>query len=127
MKKSLRLTLKLILTAIIILGLDKYFFSSIPLFSRAIKNIQNKPLELRWYSVVIAYIILITGLFYFVIMPNKSVAEGAFFGTVMYGVFDFTNHAIFKKYNLSLAIIDMTWGTVLCAITTFIVKALLPN
>ena len=68
MKKSLRLTLKLILTAIIILGLDKYFFSSIPLFSRAIKNIQNKPLELRWYSVVIAYIILITGLFYFVIM-----------------------------------------------------------
>ena len=66
MKKSLRLTLKLILTAIIILGLDKYFFSSIPLFSRAIKNIQNKPLELRWYSVVIAYIILITGLFYFV-------------------------------------------------------------
>ena len=127
MKKSLRLTLKLILTAIIILGLDKYFFSSIPLFSRAIKNIQNKPLELRWYSVVIAYIILITGLFYFVIMPNKSVAEGAFFGTVMYGVFDFTNHAIFKKYNLSLAIIDITWGTVLCAITTFIVKALLPN
>ena len=127
MKKSLRLTLKLILTTIIILGLDKYFFSSIPLFSRAIKNIQNKPLELRWYSVVIAYIILITGLFYFVIMPNKSVAEGAFFGAVMYGVFDFTNHAIFKKYNLSLAIIDMTWGTVLCAITTFIVKALLPN
>jgi len=127
MKKSLRLTLKLILTAIVILGLDKYFFSSIPLFSKAIKNIQKTPLELRWYSVVITYIILITGLFYFIIFPNKSVAEGAFFGAVMYGVFDFTNHAIFKNYNLSLALIDMAWGTLLCAITTFIVKGLIPN
>ena len=47
----------------------------------------------------------------FYILPNKSVAEGAFLGAITYGIFDFSNHAIFKNYGLTLAIIDMTWGT----------------
>ena len=127
MKKPLRLMLKLILTAMIILSIDGYFFTRLPLFPKAVKNIQKTPMELRWYSVIIVYILSIAGLFYFIIAPNKSVAEGAFLGAITYGIFDFSNHAIFKNYGVTLAIIDMTWGTVLFAITTFIIKALLPN
>ena len=127
MKKPLRLMLKLMLTAIIILSIDGYFFTRLPLFPKAVKNIQKSPMELRWYSVIIVYIFSIASLFYFVILPNKSVAEGAFLGMITYGIFDFSNHAIFKNYGLTLAVIDVLWGTVLFAITTFIVKALLPN
>jgi len=127
MKKSLRLMLKLMLTAIVILSIDGYFFTRLPLFPKAVKNIQKSPMELRWYSAIIGYIILISGFFYFIILPNKSVAEGGFLGAVIYGIVAFTNHAIFKDYGLTLAILDMTWGIVLFAITTFIVKALLPN
>ena len=66
---------------------------------------------------------LITGLYYFVIGPNKTSREGAFFGLVTYGVFDFTNHAILNNYSLPLAIMDTVWGAVLCGSTTFIVTS----
>ncbi len=119
--------LKLMLTAIVILSIDGYFFTRLPLFPKAVKNIQKSPMELRWYSVIIVYIFSIASLFYFIILSNKSVAEGAFLGMITYGIFDFSNHAIFKNYGLTLAVMDVLWGTVLFAITTFIVKALLPN
>ena len=74
------------------------------------------------YSAFIVYIILITGLYYFVIGPNKTYKEGAFFGLAVYGVFDFTNHAILDNYSLPLAIMDTVWGMVLCGTTTFIMN-----
>ena len=74
------------------------------------------------YSAFIVYIILITGLYYFVIGPNKTAKEGAFFGLVVYGVFDFTNHAIIENYSLPLAIMDTIWGTFLCGTTTLLIN-----
>jgi len=115
--------IQFILTAIILLVIDAVYLKLItPFYNLQVKKIQGKEITPRPYSVVIVYIILITGLYYFIIGPNKSYKDGAFFGLTIYGVFDFTNHAILDNYSLLLAIIDTIWGMVLCGTTTFIMN-----
>jgi uncharacterized membrane protein len=114
--------IQFILMAIVLLAIDAVYLKFIggPFYSLAVKKIQGNEINFRMYSAVIVYIILITGLYYFVIGPNKTAKEGAFFGLVIYGVFDFTNHAILDNYSLPLAMMDTIWGMVLCGTTTFI-------
>jgi uncharacterized membrane protein len=114
--------IQFILTAIILVAIDAVYLKFIggPFYSLAVKKIQGSEIKFRMYSAFIAYIILITGLYYFVIGPNKTYKEGAFFGLAVYGVFDFTNHAILDNYSLPLAMMDTIWGMVLCGFTTFI-------
>jgi len=117
--------IQFILTAILLLAIDSIYLKLIaPIYNMQVKKIQGKEINFRVYSAIIVYIILITGLYYFVIGQNKSTKEGAFFGLVIYGVFDFTNHAILDNYSLSLAIMDTIWGMVLCGATTFLMRYL---
>jgi uncharacterized membrane protein len=41
---------------------------------------------------------------------NMSLLESFVFGFCLYGVYDLTCGAIFKNWNLQLALIDMMWG-----------------
>ena len=47
---------------------------------------------------------------------------GAIMGIVVYGIYDFTNLAILKKYPLAFAVADMAWGTFAFTVVTLIVK-----
>ena len=115
--------IKFILTAIILVAIEAvYLRVMLPYFNSQIKKIQGKEITPRPYSVVIVYIIIITGLYYFIIGPNKSYKDGAFFGLVIYGIFNFTNHALFDNYSLSLVIIDLIWGMTICGTTTFLMN-----
>jgi len=115
--------IQFILTAIILVAIEAvYMRAMLPYFNSQIKKIQGKEITLRPYSVVIVYIIIITGLYYFIIGPNKSAKDGAFFGLVIYGIFNFTNHALLDNYSLPLVIIDLIWGMTICGITTLIVN-----
>ena len=117
--------IQFILTAIILVAIEAvYLRLMLPYFNSQIKKIQGKEITPRPYSVVIVYIIIITGLYYFIIGPNKSYKDGAFFGLAVYGVFDFTNHAILDNYSLPLAMMDTIWGMVLCGTTTFIITTI---
>jgi len=115
--------IKFILTAIILVAIEAvYLRIMLPYFDSQVKKIQGKEITPRPYSVVIVYIIIITGLYYFIIGPNKSYKDGAFFGLVIYGIFNFTNHALFDNYSLSLVIIDLIWGMTICGTTTFLMN-----
>ena len=115
--------IKFILTAIILVAIEAvYLRIMLPYFDSQVKKIQGKEITPRPYSVVIVYIIIITGLYYFIIGPNKSYKDGAFFGLVIYGIFNFTNHALFDNYSLSLVIMDLIWGMTICGTTTFIMN-----
>jgi hypothetical protein len=41
-----------------------------------------------------------------------------------YGVYDFTNGAIFKKWDFRLGVMDTIWGSILCGSTIYIVDLL---
>ena len=69
---------------------------------------------------IVAYLLLAYGLYIFAI-KNKSIFNGALFGLVVYGVYNFTNLAVIAKYGLTQSIIDTVWGTILCSMITYIV------
>jgi uncharacterized membrane protein len=47
--------------------------------------------------------------------------EAVILGVVIYGVYESTSYALFKKWNLNLAIMDTLWGGALFGITTALV------
>lgn len=96
-------------------------------FGQMAYNIQGEAMTLKPVYGFIAYLLLGIGVTYFGInRVNKdepiksSIINGGLFGLVCYGIFDFTNLAIFKDYQLSTAIIDTLWGGFLCTVTTYL-------
>lgn len=92
-----------------------------------IKNIQGEQMKPKLTHAIMAYFLMIVGLNLFV-LPNirkgyelqDSLKYGLTFGIVLYGVYDFTAGAVFKKWNTKLALIDIAWGGFVFFISTYI-------
>jgi uncharacterized membrane protein len=70
------------------------------------------------------YVLYVCGIVVFAVLPSLSnggwataAAKGAFLGLFAYGTYDLTNQATLKFWPWRLTVIDMTWGTVLTAVT----------
>lgn len=111
-----------IIPAFTMLTLDSLYLSKIggPLFAPMIQNIQGEKLKLNMYGAIVVYVLLFFVIYKFIIHERKSPNDAFLLGLCIYGVFDFTNMALFKKYNLFPAIIDMIWGGFLFYMTTWI-------
>jgi uncharacterized membrane protein len=83
-----------------------------------------------WPVAALVYPALAGGLTVFVISrarsPLEALALGAFFGLCTYGVYDLTNHATLRDWPVTLTIVDMTWGAVICGVTAWIVAMAAP-
>lgn len=114
--------LKYIIASIVFVLLDGIYLNLIQeYFNHQIKIIQGSPIQINLVYTAITYLFLILGLNYFIISKSKSVQEAALLGFVIYGVYEFTNISLFKKWSLLTALFDTAWGTVLFALTTIIV------
>ncbi len=76
----------------------------------------------RLLPALLVYVLIPAGVVLFVgphITPTSSLlsaaAWGAAFGFIVYGIYDLTNLAILEKWSLPITIVDISWGTVLCA------------
>lgn len=54
----------------------------------------------------------------------RVIGFGALFGLLTYAFYDLTNLAILTTWTTRLAIVDIAWGTVLCAIISVIAYSL---
>jgi uncharacterized membrane protein len=90
------------------------------LFDKQIKQIQGSSSKTYLVGSIHSYLFLIIAINYFIIVPNKSVEDAFILGVVIYGVFEYTNYAIFKKWSELFVITDTIWGGLLFAITTYI-------
>lgn len=114
--------------SILILIIDVFMLSMLSsIWKTTIENVQGKTFKVKIHYAIASYILLIFGQYYFVYknIPksnwfNYALLNGFLFGFVTYGVFDFTNLAIFTDYALSTAIIDMLWGGTLMAIVSIL-------
>jgi len=76
-------------------------------------------------SAFFVYALLVSGIIIFV-LPRaggdhlSSLYYGAIFGFTCYGIYDFTNLAIIEKWTLKISIIDLFWGTFICAIASYL-------
>jgi uncharacterized membrane protein len=96
-------------------------------YKKQVQDIQGSKMKERMYLGGIAYILMVVGLNMFV-LPNirkgheliDSLKYGATFGLVVYGIYDMTAGAVFKNWDLKLAIVDVLWGSFVFFIASYL-------
>jgi uncharacterized membrane protein len=79
--------------------------------------------EVNWPAAIAFYLMYIVGIIFFAVRPaleaeslSRALLIGAFFGFITYATYDLTNLATLKDWPLTVVIVDIAWGTVLCAL-----------
>ena len=117
---------KIIISTIVLLILDGlYIFINKNRFQDAVVNIQRVVMKIKPEGALFVYLLLIGVINYFIIQKNRTPLEAFILGFCIYGIYDGTNYAMFKKWPLSVAIMDALWGGILFSATTYITYTLL--
>jgi uncharacterized membrane protein len=77
-----------------------------------------------WGPALLVYVLLAVGIVAFVIPRNgadASMARGALFGVVVFGVYDLPNLTALRAWPALLTTVDIAWGAAASAMTTWIV------
>jgi uncharacterized membrane protein len=115
----------MLISAIVFISIDFIYLNVMKgYFNKQIQDIQGSKIELNLLGAALCYIFLIYGLNYFIIKPRKTVSEAFLLGLVIYGVYETTNYAMFKKWSIITVIMDTLWGGLLFASTTYIINLL---
>ena len=116
------MTYSLIISSILLVIIDSVYLSMIgkSAFEKTVSAIQGSKLVVNMPPAIFTYILMAITLNYFIISANKSPFDAFILGFCTYGIFDFTNLAIFKNYTLKTAIMDTLWGAILFYVTTLI-------
>tara|TARA_B110000467_G_scaffold59015_1_gene53929 strand:- start:241 stop:609 length:369 start_codon:yes stop_codon:yes gene_type:complete len=89
-------------------------------FMNMVSKIQNSEAKLNKVSSAFTYVMVIVLMHQFVINKNFTNQKVFLLGFLTYGIFDFTNMAIFSNYDIFIAIQDTIWGGILFMITNII-------
>lgn len=76
----------------------------------------------NWFAAILFYLVFIAGLVFFVINPALAkssimwaLGAGAAFGFICYATYDLTNLATVKDWPVLITVIDLAWGSFICA------------
>lgn len=111
----------IIISAAVMLLLDSVYLNSVTnYYNKIINNIQGSDIKIRYGAVMACYIFLVYGLNYFIIDKKADLWSAFVLGLVIYGVFETTNYAIIKDWEMFAVVTDSIWGGILFALTTYI-------
>ncbi|NVN91300.1 MAG: DUF2177 family protein [Desulfuromonadales bacterium] len=86
-----------------------------------------------YWAAAIVYLLLPLGIVLFVLprvnqerLAVSSLAWGALFGLIVYGVYDMTNMATLERWPVRMVWVDICWGCFLCGATTWFAAAASP-
>ncbi len=87
-------------------------------------NVVDGKMAVNISAALATWAVIVTGVQLFV-LPQFSVKGslpllmrwGALFGLTVYAVYDLTNYAVIKNWPLTLTIVDIVWGAVVCSMT----------
>lgn len=112
------------LTALIFLILDAIMLRlhMAPLFQRHIGGAMLD--NIRMAPAVLFYLAYVAGLLYLVSVPalkggTSVLIPAAVLGFMAYGTYEFTSYALMKGWTLRMVVTDVTWGTVLTAVSAW--------
>lgn len=98
-------------------------------YKEMILKIQGKALQINVFGVVIAYIFIYILLVLSIklhINKKSSIMDCVKYcgiiGLCVYGIYNFTNYALYKNFSISIAIADTIWGGVLFTLVAMIYK-----
>jgi len=110
---------EIVLTSVIFLLLDAcYITLTKSAWDIQIASVQRVSMQIRPIGAIVCYILLILGLYYFILRTRRTPLDAFLLGLLIYGVFESTNYAIFKKWDWKIAIMDTLWGGAVFALTT---------
>jgi uncharacterized membrane protein len=109
------------LTLATFLALDAVWLGVIArkLYSREIGHLLAP--NVRWGAAVIFYVLYVTGLLTFVVLPRADSTPlrvallGALFGLVAYATYDLTNLATLSRWPMTVTLVDLAWGALATA------------
>ncbi len=111
-------------TAIVFLILDAVMLTLFmkPLFSRHIGGLMLA--DIRILPAAAFYAAYVAGLIYLVSLPALKTGApvllpAAIIGAMAYGTYEVTSYAIMKDWHWSMVAADVTWGTVLTAVSAW--------
>jgi len=83
--------------------------------------------NVNWAAAMVFYLVFVAGIVVLVVWPAVereslvwALSLGALFGLVTYAAYDLTNLAVMEGFSLKIALVDLLWGTVLCAVVSAI-------
>jgi uncharacterized membrane protein len=117
---------EIVLTSIVFLLLDAaYITLTKSAWDVQIASIQRVSMQIRPMGAIVCYVFLILGLYYFILRTRRTPLEAFLLGILVYGVFDSTNYAVFKKWDWKMAVMDTLWGGAVFALTTIAVYSIM--
>ena len=116
---------ELVLISTIVLLLDSIFlYSMSTLFKKQIEKVQQSPFSMNYFGAVFTYVLLIFGLYWFIIKENRGLLDAFLFGFIIYGVYEGTTKALLKKWEYKTMVVDTLWGGILMSLSTLIIYKL---
>jgi len=77
--------------------------------------------DVNWAAALTFYALFVAGIVVLAVWPameresfSRAVLLGAFLGLVAYAAYDLTNLATLRDFPLTVAVVDLCWGAVLC-------------
>jgi len=111
--------LSIFITGLIMLILDSIYLTTFSgFFNNLVQSVQGTKIQFRLSGAIACYLLLITGLQYFIIEKKKSIKDAFLLGILIYGVYETTTYAIFKNWSIKSVLLDTLWGGILFALTT---------
>ena len=78
--------------------------------------------QTNWPAAIGFYLVYIVGILLFAVLPaleketwTHAALWGALFGFFTYATYELTNLALAKDWPVKIVVVDILWGTVLCA------------
>lgn len=117
---------KILLVSIIVLVIDLLWLSLFlgKYFGKMVLKIQGEDMVVNNYIAFLSYLFIIFSIYYFIILKDNSKMhlDAFLLGLFVYGIFEFTSGAIFKKWEILPLFIDTVWGGILYLLTYIIYK-----
>ena len=119
--------LKVVATMVCFLALDALWISLFakPLYADVLQSLMADRGGLDFaLGAILAYSMLLLGLFVFVLPSAQPILYGFVFGVVVYGVYGLTNYVVVDAWTWSLVLTDWVWGGVLYAATAYFAQVI---
>jgi uncharacterized membrane protein len=78
--------------------------------------------NVNWAAAIVFYLVFVCGIVVLAVWPavereslTHAVVFGALLGLVTYAAYDLTNLATLEGFPVTVALVDLAWGAVLCA------------
>ena len=113
--------ISLVIIFLSFLVLDLIFFWVNQTFlTKTLVSVQGFKPNVRYVSALFCYVALTFLMYYFIILPKRSLTDAFLLGIGVYTVYETTNYALFKNWPLKMVVMDILWGGILFLIVAYL-------